>query len=42
MRIISFIERHQSEVIKRILRNCALWEEESARTPPEELIAAGG
>jgi Putative transposase len=41
MKIISFIERHQSEVIERILRHCGPWEEESARAPPEEQMAVG-
>jgi len=31
MRIISFIERHQTEVIEKILRHCGLWEESPAR-----------
>jgi hypothetical protein len=31
MRIIAFIERHQTEVIERILRHCGLWEQEKAR-----------
>jgi hypothetical protein len=26
MKIISFIQRHQQEVIERILRHCGLWE----------------
>lgn len=39
MKIISFIERHQHEVIERILRHCGLWEGAirtlaSARAPP--------
>ena len=34
MKIISFIERHQREVIEKILRHCGLWEETSARAPP--------
>ena len=34
MRIISFIERHLSEVIEEILRHCGLWEEARARDPP--------
>jgi hypothetical protein len=34
MRIIAFIERHQTEVIEKILRHCGLWEEGSARGPP--------
>lgn len=39
MKITSFIERHQSELIEKILRHCGLWEEESARAPPEEGVA---
>ena len=34
MRIIAFIERHQTEVIEKILRHCGLWEESPARSPP--------
>ena len=34
MKIISFLERDQSEVIEKILRHCGLWEEEPARAPP--------
>ncbi len=34
MKLISFIERNQSEVIERILRHCGLWEEAPARAPP--------
>ena len=33
-RIISFIEKDQSEVIEKILRHCGLWEEAPARDPP--------
>jgi Putative transposase len=34
MKIIAFIERHQTEVIEKVLRHCGLWEEGSARGPP--------
>jgi hypothetical protein len=39
MKIISFIERRQTDVIQRILRHCGLWEgplrtRASARSPP--------
>jgi hypothetical protein len=34
MKIIAFIERHQTEVIEKILRHCGLWEESPARGPP--------
>jgi hypothetical protein len=41
MKIISFIERRQKEVIERILRHCGLWEGPlrtlaNARSPPPE------
>jgi len=41
MKIISFIERNQSEVIEKILRHCGLWEEAPARAPPtvQETVA---
>lgn len=35
MKIIRFIDRNQQEVIEKILKHCELWEEESARAPPE-------
>jgi len=35
MRIVSFIEKHQSDVVEKILRNCGLWKEASPRAPPE-------
>ena len=34
MRIISFIESRQTEVIEKILRHCGLWEDASPRGPP--------
>ena len=34
MKIVSFIERHQTEVIEKILRYCELWEE----APPGVLL----
>jgi hypothetical protein len=39
MKIVSFIERRQTDVIERILRHCGLWEgplrtRASARAPP--------
>jgi len=40
MKIISFIERRQREVIERILRRCGLWEEDEARAPPGEQAVA--
>ncbi len=41
MEIVSFIERHQSEVIEKILRHCGLWEDTSTRAPPsaQETVA---
>jgi len=41
MRIISFIE--DDEVIRKILKHCGVWKEQSLRPPPEEkppLVAA--
>ena len=34
LKIIAFIERHQTDVIEKILRHCGLWEEQPARGPP--------
>ena len=34
MRVVSFIERHQSEVIEEILRHCGLWDPPGARDLP--------
>ena len=34
MKIIGFIERHQGEVLEKLLRHCGLWEEAPARAPP--------
>ena len=50
MKVISFIEPPQGEVIERILRHCGLWRSGvvAARGPPGEVpsrgrrIAAGG
>jgi hypothetical protein len=39
MKIISFIERHQRDVIEKILRHCGLWEEDMARGPPAQEMA---
>ena len=36
---ISFLERHQTDVIEKILRHCGLWDERSARTPPSAKIS---
>ncbi len=37
MKVISFIERNQPEVIEKILRHCDLWKETPTRAPPVEL-----
>ncbi len=37
MKVISFIERNQPEVIEKILRHCDLWKETPTRAPPMEL-----
>jgi len=52
MKVISFIERRQRNVIKRILQHCGLWQdyvtrtahEEGARSPPLQvgLLGEGG
>ena len=34
LKIIAFIERHQTDVIEKILRHCGLWDENPARGPP--------
>jgi hypothetical protein len=34
MKIIAFIERHQTGVIEKILKHCGLWEEAPSRDPP--------
>ncbi|MBN1575453.1 MAG: transposase, partial [Chitinispirillaceae bacterium] len=33
MKVLSFIERHQSDVIEKILRHCGLWKEFPPRAP---------
>jgi hypothetical protein len=38
MKIISFIEGHQADVIEKILRHCGLWKEEPPRPPPPEAV----
>jgi len=40
LKIIAFIERHQTEVIEKILRHCGLWEVSSACAPPPAEIWA--
>jgi hypothetical protein len=42
MRIIAFIERHQPEVIEKILRHCGLWDEPAARAPPATAVVIEG
>jgi hypothetical protein len=32
------IERHQPDVIEKILRHCNLWKEEPPRPPPPEAV----
>ena len=34
MRIVSFIEREQKDVVEKILRHCGLWIERVQRGPP--------
>jgi hypothetical protein len=42
MKIIAFIERHQTEVIEKILRHCGLWDEQAARAPPSTAVVLEG
>jgi hypothetical protein len=42
LKIIAFIERHQTEVIEKILRHCGLWDQPSARAPPSTAVAVEG
>jgi hypothetical protein len=42
MRSISFLERHQTEVIEKILRHGGLWEESPARGRPAALPTEAG
>ena len=42
MKTITFIERHQTEAIEKILRHCGLWEEQPARAPPGEPVCVEG
>ena len=42
MKIIAFIEPHQTEVMEKILRHCGLWEEGPARAPPSARISVTG
>jgi len=39
---IALIERHQTEVIEKILRHCGLWDEPSARAPTSTPVAVEG
>jgi hypothetical protein len=40
MNVLSFIERHQSDVKEKILRHCGLWKEFPPRAPPVEFTVA--
>ena len=42
MRIVTFIQKHQTEVIEKILRHCGLWEEGPARAAPSAKISVTG
>jgi hypothetical protein len=39
MKIIAFIERHQTEVIEKILRHCGLWEERGPPSAPKPTVS---
>jgi len=34
MKVISFIDKCQADVVEKILRHCGLWQEAVSRTPP--------
>jgi hypothetical protein len=36
MYVVSFIERHQADVIEKILKHCDLWKDKAPRRPPTE------
>ena len=36
MKIISFIEKHQTDVIERILKHCHLWKDKVPRPPSQK------
>ncbi len=38
MKFISFIEKHQADVIERILKNCGLWQDYRNRGPPKQPV----
>jgi hypothetical protein len=42
MKIISFIEKCQPEVVEKILRHCGMWKEAVSRPPPQERRVAEG
>ncbi|HNW59365.1 MAG TPA: hypothetical protein PKI62_06810 [bacterium] len=42
MKVISFIEKCQGEVIKKILRHCGLWKEAAPQPPPSASRVAAG
>jgi len=35
MKVVSFIDPPQAEVIQKILRHCGLWQEPASRAPPD-------
>ena len=35
MKVVSFIEPPQGEVIEKILKHCGLWQEPACRPPPD-------
>ena len=40
MKIISFIEAHQGDTIRKILEHCGLWHDPPPRAPPRPAKAA--
>ena len=39
MRVLSFIQPTQRDVIEKILKHCGLWEQSSRAPPPDEKAA---
>src|SRR5690606_19894111 len=42
MKVISFIEKCQGEVVEKILRHCGLWKDAASRPPPAVSRVADG
>ena len=42
MKIISFIDKCQADVVEKILRHCGLWKDAASRPPPAASRVAEG